>query len=491
MYKRHRKEDYMKENRNLSMLSDFYEFTMANGYFNKGMKDTIAIFDAFYRSNPNDGGYSIFAGLNDIIDFIENLSFSDEDIAYLKEMGDFSDGFLEYLKDFKFTGDVWAYPEGSVIFPNEPIITVKAPIIECSILETYLLLSMNFNSLIATKTSRIVKAAGERLVMEFGARRAQGADASLTGARAAYIGGAPVSSNTLSAKRYGFKPAGTMAHSWVQAFDSEYEAFKTYAEIYPENCVLLIDTYDTINSGLPNAMKVFKEVLKPKGLSGGVRIDSGDLAYLSKEVRKILDENGFTDTKIVASNSLDEFKINSLLSQGAQIDSFGIGERLITSKSDPVFGGVYKLVGLYEDNKLKSKIKVSENVEKITTPGFKKVYRLYDKSTGKAEADYITLVDEKVDDSKPLVIFDPLFTWKMKKMDNYKARPMQEPIFEDGKLVYDQPGIEEIRDYCQSELDSLWDEVKRFDQPHNYYVDLSQDLWNLKQDLILKAKRGQ
>ena len=491
MYKRHRKEDYMKENRNLSMLSDFYEFTMANGYFNKGMKDTIAIFDAFYRSNPNDGGYSIFAGLNDIIDFIENLSFSDEDIAYLKEMGDFSDGFLEYLRDFKFTGDVWAYPEGSVIFPNEPIITVKAPIIECSILETYLLLSMNFNSLIATKTSRIVKAAGKRLVMEFGARRAQGADASLTGARAAYIGGAPVSSNTLSAKRYGFKPAGTMAHSWVQAFDSEYEAFKTYAEIYPENCVLLIDTYDTINSGLPNAMKVFKEVLKPKGLSGGVRIDSGDLAYLSKEVRKILDENGFTDTKIVASNSLDEFKINSLLSQGAQIDSFGIGERLITSKSDPVFGGVYKLVGLYEDNKLKSKIKVSENVEKITTPGFKKVYRLYDKSTGKAEADYITLVDEKVDDSKPLVIFDPLFTWKMKKMDNYKARPMQEPIFEDGKLVYDQPGIEEIRDYCQSELDSLWDEVKRFDQPHNYYVDLSQDLWNLKQDLILKAKRGQ
>ena len=481
----------MKENRNLSMLSDFYEFTMANGYFNKGMKDTIAVFDAFYRSNPNDGGYSIFAGLNDIIDFIENLSFSDEDIAYLKEMGDFSDGFLEYLRDFKFTGDVWAYPEGSVIFPNEPIITVKAPIIECSILETYLLLSMNFNSLIATKSSRIVKAAGKRLVMEFGARRAQGADASLTGARAAYIGGVPVSSNTLSAKRYGFKPSGTMAHSWVQAFDSEYKAFKTYAEIYPENCVLLIDTYDTINSGLPNAMKVFKEVLKPKGLSGGVRIDSGDLAYLSKEVRKILDENGFTDTKIVASNSLDEFKINSLLSQGAQIDSFGIGERLITSKSDPVFGGVYKLVGLYEDGNLKSKIKVSENVEKITTPGFKKVYRLYDKSTGKAEADYITLHDEEVDESKTLVIFDPLFTWKMKKMDNYEARLMQESIFENGKLVYQQPDIEEIHDYCKNEIDSIWDEVKRFDKPHNYYVDLSQDLWNLKQNLILEAKKGQ
>ena len=481
----------MNNKRNLSMLSDFYEFTMANGYFNNGMKDTVAIFDAFYRSNPDEGGYSIFAGLNDIIDFIENLSFSDEDIEYLRKVGNFSDDFLDYLKDFKFTGDVWSYPEGSVMFPGEPIITVKAPIIECSILETYLLLSMNFNSLVATKTSRIVRAAGERLVMEFGSRRAQGADASLTGARAAYIAGAPVSSNTLSAKTYGFKPSGTMAHAWVQAFDSEYEAFKTYAELYPDNCILLIDTYDTMNSGLPNAMKIFKEVLEPKGLTGGVRIDSGDLAYLSKEIRKILDENGFTDTKIVASNSLDEFKINSLLSQGAQIDSFGIGERLITSKSDPVFGGVYKLVGIYEDDELKSKIKISENVEKITTPGFKKVYRLYDKNTGKAEADYITLRNEEVDENQPLVIFDPLFTWKMKKMDNYEARLMQEPIFENGKLVYKEPSIEEIHEYYQSEMESIWDEVKRFDQPHNYYVDLSQDLWNLKQNLILEAKRGQ
>ena len=481
----------MDNKRNLSMLSDFYEFTMANGYFNNGMKDTVAIFDAFYRSNPDEGGYSIFAGLNDIINFIENLSFSDDDIEYLRDTGNFSDDFLDYLRDFKFTGDVWSYPEGSVMFPGEPIITVKAPIIECSILETYLLLSMNFNSLIATKTSRIVRAAGERLVMEFGSRRAQGADASLTGARAAYIAGAPVSSNTLSAKTYGFKPSGTMAHAWVQAFDSEYEAFKTYAELYPDNCILLIDTYDTMNSGLPNAMKIFKEVLEPKGLTGGVRIDSGDLAYLSKEIRKILDESGFTDTKIVASNSLDEFKINSLLSQGAQIDSFGIGERLITSKSDPVFGGVYKLVGIYDDNELKSKIKISENVEKITTPGFKKVYRLYDKSTGKAEADYITLKDEKVDENQPLVIFDPLFTWKMKKMDNYEARLMQKAIFENGKLVYNEPSIEEIHEYCQSEIESIWDEVKRFDQPHNYYVDLSQDLWNLKQNLILEAKRGQ
>lgn len=480
----------MNNKRNLSLLSDFYEFTMANGYFNNGMKDTVAIFDAFYRNNPDGGGYSIFAGLNDIIDYVKNLSFSSSDIEYLRKEGNFSEDFLEYLKDFKFTGDIWAYPEGSVMFPNEPIVTVKAPIIECSILETYLLLSMNFNSLIATKTSRIVKAAGNRLVMEFGARRAQGADASLTGARAAYIAGAPVTSNTLSAKTYGFKPAGTMAHSWIQAFDSEYEAFKTYALSYPENCILLIDTYDTINSGLPNAMRIFKEILEPRGLSGGVRIDSGDLAYLSKEIRKILDENGFKDAKIVASNSLDEFKIISLLNQGAEIDSFGIGERLITSKSDPVFGGVYKLVGIYDDDKLISKIKVSENVEKITTPGFKNVYRLYDKKTGKAEADYISLREEEMDDSKPLVIFDPLFTWKMKKMDNYKARLMQEKIFENGKLIYEEPSLDEIAKYCKSELDSMWEEVKRFDTPHNYYVDLSQDLWNLKQNLILEAKKG-
>lgn len=480
----------MNNKRNLSLLSDFYEFTMANGYFNNGMKDTVAIFDAFYRNNPDGGGYSIFAGLDDIIDYVKNLSFSSSDIEYLRKEGNFSEDFLEYLKDFKFTGDIWAYPEGSVIFPNEPIVTVKAPIIECSILETYLLLSMNFNSLIATKTSRIVKAAGNRLVMEFGARRAQGADASLTGARAAYIAGAPVTSNTLSAKTYGFKPAGTMAHSWIQAFDSEYEAFKTYALSYPENCILLIDTYDTINSGLPNAMRIFKEILEPRGLSGGVRIDSGDLAYLSKEIRKILDENGFKDAKIVASNSLDEFKIISLLNQGAEIDSFGIGERLITSKSDPVFGGVYKLVGIYDDDQLISKIKVSENVEKITTPGFKNVYRLYDKKTGKAEADFITLRDEEMDDSNPLVIFDPLFTWKMKKMDNYKARLMQEKIFENGKLIYEEPSLDEIAKYCKSELDSMWEEVKRFDTPHNYYVDLSQDLWNLKQNLILEAKKG-
>lgn len=478
----------MKEIRNLTLLSDFYEFTMANGYYENEMKDTVAVFDAFYRKNPDGGGYAIFAGLNDIISYIKNLHFTDEDIEYFKSQGNFSEEFLEYLRNFKFTGDVYAFPEGSVMFPGEPIVTVKAPIIECSIIETYLLLSMNFNSLIATKTNRIVSSAGDRLVMEFGARRAQGADASITGARAAYIAGAPITSNTYSAKKYGFKASGTMAHSWIQAFDSEYEAFKTYAKMYPDNCILLIDTYDTLESGLVNAMKVFKEELLPKGLTGGVRIDSGDLAYLSKEVRKRLDENGFEDFKIVASNSLDEFKIESLLSQGAKIDSFGIGERLITAKSDPVFGGVYKLVAIEKDEKLQAKIKVSENVEKITTPGFKKVYRLYDTETGKAEADYIALRDEEIDDNEPLVIFDPLFTWKMKKMKNYKAREMQVTIFEDGYLIYDEPSLDEIASYRKEEVESLWDEVKRYDTPHNYYVDLSQKLWNLKQKLIIEAK---
>ncbi|WP_311531611.1 nicotinate phosphoribosyltransferase [uncultured Anaerococcus sp.] len=478
----------MSEIRNLSMLSDFYEFTMAAGYFENGMKDQVAVFDAFYRKNPDGGGYAIFAGLNDVIDFIKNLHFTEDDIEYFRQTENFSEEFLEYLSNFKFTGDVWAFPEGSVMFPGEPIITVKAPIIECSIIETYLLLSMNFNSLIATKTNRIVSSARGRLVMEFGARRAQGADASITGARAAFISGAPLTSNTYSSQKYGFKAAGTMAHSWIQAFDSEYEAFKTYAKMYPDNCILLIDTYDTLESGLVNAMKVFKEELVPKGLKGGVRIDSGDLAYLSKEVRKRLDENGLEDFTIVASNSLDEFKIESLLAQGAQIDSFGIGERLITAKSDPVFGGVYKLVAMEKDGDMKAKIKVSENVEKITTPGFKKIYRLYDKKTGKAEADYIALAEEKVDDSKPMVIFDPLFTWKMKKMKDFRAREMQVQIFDKGELVYEEPSLEEIAEYRKEEVASLWDEVKRYDSPHNYYVDLSQDLWNLKQKLILEAK---
>ena len=477
----------MKKRRNLSMLSDFYEFTMAYGYFESGMKDTIAVFDAFFRKNPDGGGFAIFAGLEDIIDYVENIHFDEEDIEYFRKNTNFSEEFLDYLKDFKFTGDIWAFPEGSAIFPSEPIITVRAPIIEAQIIETYLLLSLNYGSLIASKTNRIVRAAGERTVMEFGARRAQGPDASVKGARAAYIAGAPITSNTLSSQMYDYPAGGTMAHSWVQAFDSEYEAFLAYAKLYPDNCILLVDTYDTLKQGIPNAMKVFKEVLDPQGLTGGIRIDSGDIAYLSKEARKILDENGYEDATIVASNSLDEHKIESLIQQGAEINSFGIGERLITAKSDPVFGGVYKLVQVEDKDGAKDKIKVSENVEKITTPGLKEVYRLYDKSTGKAEADYITLKGEEVDDTKPLVIFDPHFTWKMKRMENYTLRKMQVPIFKNGKRVYNSPKIDEINEYCKSEVKSLWDEVKRFDQPHNYYVDLSHDLWNLKQNLIMKA----
>lgn len=480
----------MKTNRNLSMLSDFYEFTMANGYFEMGMKDTIAVFDAFYRNNPDNGGFSIFAGLDDIIDYIENLSFSKQDIEYFRENTNFSEGFLNYLENFKFTGDVWAFPEGSAMFPSEPIITVRAPIIEAQIVETFILLSLNFNSLVATKTNRIVRAADGRLVMEFGARRAQGPDASIKGARAAYIAGSPITSNTYSSKIYNFPAGGTMAHSWVQSFDSEYEAFEKYAEIYPDNCTLLVDTYDTLGQGIPNAIKIFKEILKPQGLSGGIRIDSGDLAYLSKEARKMLDEAGFEDAKICASNSLDEYKIDSLKQQNAKIDSFGIGERLITAKSDPVFGGVYKLAAIQKkgSDKLINKIKVSENVEKITTPGFKKVYRIYDKTTHKAEADYIALKSEDINENEALVIFDPHFTWKMKRMENYRLREMQVPIFIDGKKVYESPSMEEINEYCKSEVKSLWDEVKRFDEPHNYYVDLSRELWNLKQKLILEAK---
>ncbi|MSS78686.1 nicotinate phosphoribosyltransferase [Anaerococcus sp. AGMB00486] len=477
----------MNKRRNLSMLSDFYEFTMAYGYFESGMKDTIAVFDAFFRKNPDDGGFAIFAGLEDIVEYVENIHFDEEDIEYFRKNTNFSEEFLAYLKDFKFTGDIWAFPEGSAMFPSEPIITVKAPIIEAQILETYLLLSLNYGSLVATKTNRIVRAAKGRTVMEFGARRAQGPDASVKGARAAFIAGAPITSNTLSSQMYAYPAGGTMAHSWVQSFDSEYEAFLAYAKLYPNNCILLVDTYDVLKQGIPNAIKVFKEVLDPLGLTGGIRIDSGDIAYLSKEARKMLDDAGYKKATIVASNSLDEYKIESLLQQGAEIDSFGIGERLITAKSDPVFGGVYKLSQIEDEDGKKDKIKVSENVEKITTPGLKEVYRLYDKKTGKAEADYITLKDEEVDDTKPLVIFDPHFTWKMKRMENYKLRKMQIPIFEDGKRVYKSPKIEEINEYCKAEVKSLWDEVKRFDQPHNYYVDLSHDLWNLKQNLIMKA----
>lgn len=421
-------------NQRLELVADFYEYTMANGYFNKNMQDRIAYFDVFFRKVPDEGGYAIVAGLEQIINYIRNLSFDEEDISYLRKQNKFSEEFLNYLENFRFTGDIWAIPEGTVVFPNEPLITVKAPIIQAQLLETMLLLTTNHQSLIATKTSRIVKEAQGRPVMEFGARRAHGINAAVEGARAAIIGGAVGTSCTLSAKEFNVPASGTMAHSWIQSFDSEYEAFKAYAELYPDDCTFLIDTYNTIESGLPNAIKVFNEVLKPKGYRPkAVRLDSGDLAYLSKKVRKILDETGYEDCKICATNSLDEYLIKSLIEQDAKIDLFGVGENLITAKSEPVFGGVYKLVALEKDKKIVPKIKVSENTAKVTNPSFKKVYRFYDNETKKAIADVITLADEIIDE-REYMIFDPQNPWKKKVLKDYSIRLLQEKIFEERKI---------------------------------------------------------
>lgn len=421
-------------NQRLELVADFYEYTMANGYFNKNMEDRIAYFDVFFRKVPDEGGYAIVAGLEQIINYIRNLSFDEEDINYLKKQNKFSEEFLNYLENFRFTGDIWAIPEGTVVFPNEPLITVKAPIIQAQLLETMLLLTTNHQSLIATKTSRIVKEAQGRPVMEFGARRAHGINAAVEGARAAIIGGAVGTSCTLSAKEFNVVASGTMAHSWIQSFESEYEAFKAYAELYPDDCTFLIDTYNTIESGLPNAIKVFNEVLKPKGYRPkAVRLDSGDLAYLSKKVRKILDEAGYEDCKICATNSLDEYLIKSLIEQDAKIDLFGVGENLITAKSEPVFGGVYKLVALEKDKKIVPKIKVSENTAKVTNPSFKKVYRFYDNETKKAIADVITLADEIIDE-REYMIFDPQNPWKKKVLKDYSIRLLQEKIFEERKI---------------------------------------------------------
>ena len=421
-------------NQRLELVADFYEYTMVNGYFNKNMQDRIAYFDVFFRKVPDEGGYAIVAGLEQIINYIRNLSFDEEDISYLRKQNKFTEEFLSYLENFRFTGDIWAIPEGTVVFPNEPLITVKAPIIQAQLLETMLLLTINHQSLIATKTSRIIKEAQGRPVMEFGARRAHGINAAVEGARAAIIGGAVGTSCTLSAKEFNVPASGTMAHSWIQSFESEYEAFKAYAELYPDDCTFLIDTYNTIESGLPNAIKVFNEVLKPKGYRPkAVRLDSGDLAYLSKKVRKILDEAGYEDCKICATNSLDEYLIKSLIEQDAKIDLFGVGENLITAKSEPVFGGVYKLVALEKDKKIVPKIKVSENTAKVTNPSFKKVYRFYDNETKKAIADVITLADEIIDE-REYMIFDPQNPWKKKVLKDYSIRLLQEKIFEERKI---------------------------------------------------------
>lgn len=480
---------FTRSEENLAMLFDYYEMTMANGYFAHQLDDVVGYFDIFYRDNPDHAGFSIFCGLESIIEYLEHLHFEPEDIAFLRQKQIFDDAFLDSLADFRFTGDVWVVPDGSVVFPGEPLITVRAPIIQASLIETMLLLIVNHQSLIATKAGRIVRAAGGRPVMEFGSRRAHGADAANLGAQAAYIAGCKGTADTLADERFGVPALGTMAHSWVQLFPSEYEAFKTYAETYPSNATLLVDTYDTLSSGVPNAIRVFDEVLKPLGQHGGIRLDSGDIAYLSKKARIMLDEAGHTDATITASNSLDEYRIRDILGQGAQIDSFGVGENLITSKSSPVFGGVYKLVGVERNGEFAPRIKISENVEKITTPGFKTFYRFYDKTTGKALADVITMHDEVIDDSKPYEIFHPTYTWKRMLLDHYTVRPMRVKLFEGGKCVYALPDLESRRAYCQSETDSLWDEYKRFDNPHEYKVDLSLAVWNMKHDLLAKTQQ--
>ena len=477
---------------NMPMLCDFYELTMSNGYFRNGMRDRICYFDVFYRNVPDGGGFAIAAGLEQVIDYIRDLHFSEEDIAYLRDRGIFDEDFLAYLRNFRFTGDIFAVPEGTPIFPREPILTVRAPAIEAQLVETYILLILNHQSLIATKANRVVRAAQGRTVLEFGSRRAQGAQGAILGARAAYIGGCHGTACTISDQLYGVPAGGTMAHSWVQMFDSEYEAFKTYCELYPNNAVLLVDTYNTLKSGVPNAIRVFNEVLKPLGIEKcGIRLDSGDMTYLTKKARKMLDDAGWTKCRISVSNSLDEYIIQDILQQGAQIDMFGVGERLITARSEPVFGGVYKLVAVErDDGTVEPKIKISENVGKITNPHFKKLYRFYGNDTGKAIADYLCVHDEVVDDSKDLRIFDPEATWKQKTVYNFTAKELQVPIFKNGELVYKQPTLDEIRDYCRAQVDTLWDEVKRFDNPHTYYVDLSQKLWDIKYALLKNNSDG-
>ncbi len=471
---------------NLTMLTDFYEFTMANGFFVEGYGDRIAYFDMFFRKVPDDGGFAIMAGVEQLIEYFKDLHFDDEDIAYLRSKHSFDERFLAYLSDFKFACDVWAIPEGTPIFPGEPVVTVRGPVVQAQFVETMVLLSINHQSLIATKSNRIVRAADGRSIMEFGSRRAQGSNAAIYGARAAYIGGCIGTACAIADRDYGVPALGTMAHSWVQLFDSEYEAFAAYARTYPDNCTLLIDTYNVLKSGIQNAIRVFNDVLVPMGhRPKGVRIDSGDITYLSKKCRKILDDAGFPDCAIVASNSLDEYIIRDTLIQGAKIDSFGVGERLITSKSEPVFGGVYKLVAVEDtEGEIIPKIKVSENVEKITTPGFKQVYRLYARENSKAIADVITLHGEEIDDRAPYEIFDPNHTWKRKTITDFYARPLLKPIFKAGQCVYESPDINALREYCQIQVDGLWDEVKRFENPHTYYVDLSQPLWDMKYGLL-------
>lgn len=473
--------------KNYTLLCDFYELTMGNGYFENGMKDKTVYFDVFFRRVPDGGGFAIAAGLEQVVNYIKELHFSEDDISFLRSKEMFSEGFLQYLSTFKFNGDIWAVPEGTPVFPKEPIMTVRANAIEAQLIETYVLLCINHQSLIATKANRIVRAASGKAVSEFGSRRAQGADGAVLGARAAYIAGCDGTACVIAEKDHGVPAGGTMAHSWVQMFDTEYEAFETYCKTYPKSATLLVDTYNVLKSGVPNAIKAFDAVYGKdnKNVSLGIRLDSGDIAYLSIKARKMLDEAGYSHCKIVASNSLDEYIIRDLLNQGAKIDSFGVGERLITSKSEPVFGGVYKLTAVEDDNgNILPKIKISENPEKITYPHFKKLYRLYENDSKKAIADLLCIHDEKPDFSKPYELFDPDYTWKRKTVSDYTVRELQVKIFENGKCVYELPDIEQIRSYCKEQIQTLWDEVTRFENPHNYYVDLSQKLWDVKKSLL-------
>ncbi|HZK29576.1 MAG TPA: nicotinate phosphoribosyltransferase [Clostridia bacterium] len=480
------------ENINLSMLTDFYEITMSNGYFKQGMKDTIAVFDMFFRDIPERGGLAIMAGVEQLVEYLNNIHFSEKDIAYLEQLNYFDPAFLDYLRHFEFACDVWAVPEGMPIFPGEPIVKVKGPIIQAQMIETMILLTINHQSLIATKSSRIVRAAEGRSILEFGARRAQGADASILGARAAYIAGVTGTSCTVAGELFGIPVLGTMAHSWIQAFDTEYEAFAAYATVYPDDCQLLVDTYNTLRSGVPNAIKVSKDILEPQGKRlKAIRLDSGDLAYLSIHSREMLDAAGLTDCTITVSSAIDEYLIRDLLHQGSKIDSFGVGERLITSRAEPVFSGVYKLSAIEKAGVSEPRMKLSDNPEKVTNPGEKTVYRLYNRTTGRVEADLITLIDEQIDETKPLTIFDPLHTWKRKTLTDFRAEPILKPIFMKGVNCHNKRDIEEIRLYCQKQLDTLWDSLKRFENPQEYYVDLSQKLWSLKENFLHRESSNQ
>lgn len=476
---------------NLTMLMDLYELTMANGIFTSDMKDCVTYFDMFFRRVPDDGGFAIMAGLEQLIEYMQDLHFDKDDIEYLKSLNLFSEEFINYLENFKFDCDVWAIPEGTVIFPQEPIVTVRGTAMQALMLETMVLLTINHQSLIATKANRIVRAAQGRPVMEFGARRAHGNGAAYYGARAAIIGGCSGTSCLITAKDFGVKASGTMAHSWVQMFPDEYSAFKAYAEKYPDSCMLLVDTYNVLKSGIPNAIKVFDDVLKPLGKRPlGIRIDSGDITYLTKKARKMLDDAGYSDCKICISNSLDEYLIRDMIQQGAQVDSYGVGERLITARSEAVFGGVYKLSAVETEGKIIPKIKISENTAKITLPGVKIPWRLYDRKTGKAIADVVTLGDEKIDSSEPYEIFDPVHTWKRKVVTDFVAKKLQIKVFEKGELVYENPTVAEISAYREDQVNSLWDEVTRFENPHTYYVDLSEKLWDLRHNMLIKLNKN-